>query len=214
MNSNEINVKEVSKYFGTQKVLSNITGVFEAGKIHGIVGNNGSGKSVFFKCIAGILIAEEGEIVVQGKKIGKEVDFPCSLGMIIESPGFLPELSALKNLCLLASLKGIASKETITKAIKDVGLNPMDKKSVGKYSLGMKQRLAIAQATMENPKLLILDEPFNGLDKTGLKEMRVLIKDFLDDEKVILIASHNQEDIDGLCHNVFEMELGVLTKIK
>lgn len=203
-----ISVNCISKHFDKECVLKNVTREFEKGKIHGIVGNNGSGKTVLMKCICGFLIPDEGEVIVAGKHIGKEVDFPGDLGIIIETPGFLPNISGRKNLEILASLnKKIGTKE-IEDAITRVGLNPKMKKPVSKYSLGMRQRLGIAQAIMEDPSILILDEPFNGLDKTGVAEMRKLIKELKNEGKTVLLASHNQADIDELCDTVCEMDAG------
>ena len=209
-----VSVNGVSKRFGEETVLKKVTHEFECGKIHGIVGNNGSGKTVLMKCICGFLIPDEGEITVAGKRVGKDVDFPANLGIIIETPGFLPRLSARRNLEILASLnKKIGAKE-IDAAILRVGLDPQLKKPVGKYSLGMRQKLGIAQAIMEDPSILILDEPFNGLDKSSVSEMRKLIKELKNEGRTILLASHNQTDIDELCDTVCEMDAGVLTPIR
>jgi ABC-2 type transport system ATP-binding protein len=209
-----IRVQNVSKDFGQERVLKSVTRDFESGKIHGIVGNNGSGKTVLMKCICGFLLPTEGKVIVNGKHIGKEVDFPSDLGLIIETPGFLPQMSGAKNLEILASLNRKIGLKEIAASIRRVGLDPMMSKPVGKYSLGMRQRLGIAQAIMENPALLVLDEPLNGLDKHGVVEMRTLIKDLRSEGKTILLASHNQGDIDELCDTVCEMDAGVLTVIR
>lgn len=211
---NIISVKNLSKDFGQERVLKSVTRDFEKGRIHGIVGNNGSGKTVLMKCICGFLIPTEGEVIVNGKRVGKDVDFPPSLGLIIETPGFLPNMTGVKNLEILASLNKKIGLEEIAAAIRRVGLDPLMKKPVGKYSLGMRQRLGIAQAIMENPSLLILDEPLNGLDKHGVAEMRQLIKGLKEQGKTILLASHNQGDIDELCDTVCEMDAGVMTMIR
>ena len=211
---NIISVKKLSKDFGQERVLHNVTRDFEKGRIHGIVGNNGSGKTVLMKCICGFLIPTEGEVIVNGKRVGKDVDFPPGLGLIIETPGFLPNMTGVKNLEILASLNKKIGLEEIAAAIRRVGLDPLMKKPVGKYSLGMRQRLGIAQAIMENPSLLILDEPLNGLDKHGVREMRQLIKGLKEQGKTILLASHNQGDIDELCDTVCEMDAGVMTMIR
>lgn len=203
-----ISVNCISKHFDKECVLKKVTREFEKGKIHGIVGNNGSGKTVLMKCICGFLIPDEGYAIVNGKCVGKDVDFPDDIGVIIETPGFLPNMSGFKNLEILASLnKKIGTKE-IEDAITRVGLNPKMKKPVSKYSLGMRQRLGIAQAIMEDPSLLILDEPFNGLDKNSVAEMRKLIKELKNEGKTVLLASHNQADIDELCDTVCEMDAG------
>ncbi|MCI6942528.1 MAG: ATP-binding cassette domain-containing protein, partial [Christensenellaceae bacterium] len=191
-----IRVEGVYKRFGTDTVLKDVSRSFERGRIHGIVGNNGSGKTVLMKCICGFLIPTEGEVIVNGKQVGKDVDFPHDMGLIIETPGFLPNVTGLKNLEILASLNKKIGLEEIAAAIRRVGLDPLMKKPVGKYSLGMRQRLGIAQAIMEDPSLLILDEPLNGLDKHGVREMRDLIKGLKKQGKTILLASHNQGDID------------------
>lgn len=195
-------------------MLHNITRDFARGKIHGIVGNNGSGKTVLMKCICGFLIPTEGKIFVHGKQVGREVDFPPGLGVIIETPGFLPNVSGIRNLEILASLQKKVGLREIAAAIRRVGLDPELKKPVGKYSLGMRQRLGIAQAIMEDPELLILDEPLNGLDKHGVKEMRDLILGLKEDGKTILLASHNQGDIDALCDTVCEMDAGRMTILR
>jgi len=209
-----ISVQNLSKSFGQERVLKNVSRDFEKGKIHGIVGNNGSGKTVLMKCICGFLIPDGGSITVNGERVGVDVDFPRDMGLIIETPGFLPNMTGVKNLEILASLNKKIGLEEIAASIRRVGLDPLMKKPVGKYSLGMRQRLGIAQAIMEDPALLILDEPLNGLDKHGVREMRQLIKGLKEQGKTILLASHNQGDIDELCDTVCEMDAGVMTMIR
>ena len=204
-------VEHLHKSFGKEEILHGIDRTFEAGKIHGIVGNNGSGKTVLMKCICGFLIPDEGHVRVNGKEVGKDIDFPEDMGIIIETPGFLPGVTGLKNLKLLASLRGLADEKKVRQTIERVGLDPDLKKPVSKYSLGMRQRLGIAQAIMEDPSLLILDEPFNGLDKHGVAEIRQLIRELRTEGKTILLASHNQTDIDELCVTVCEMDAGNMT---
>lgn len=209
-----ISVRNVCKDFGQVRVLKSVSRDFEAGKIHGIVGNNGSGKTVLMKCICGFLLPTEGMVLVNGKRVGKDVDFPSDLGIIIETPGFLPNITGVKNLEILASLNKKIGLADIAESIRRVGLDPQSITPVGKYSLGMRQRLGIAQAIMENPSLLILDEPMNGLDKHGVAEMRKLIKELKNEGKTILLASHNQGDIDELCDTVCEMDAGIMTMIR
>ena len=209
-----IDVQHVSKSFGEEEVLHDVCRGFEVGKIHGIVGNNGSGKTVLMKCICGFLKPTSGKIFVNHKEVGRDMDFPENLGIIIETPGFLPNLSGMKNLQLLASLQKKIGRETIREMIERVGLDPDMKKPVGKYSLGMRQRLGLAQALMEDPQILILDEPFNGLDKHGAAHIRNLIKSLKGEGKTILLASHNQEDIDELCDTVCEMDGGIMTMVR
>jgi len=212
--TNAIELVDLCKTFGQDEVLKHVNRSFEAGKIHGVVGNNGSGKTVMFKCICGFLQPTAGKVFVQGKQIGKDADFPEDLGLIIETPGFLPQLSGLRNLEILASLKKKIGLKEVAAVIRRVGLDPLSTKPVGKYSLGMRQRLGIAQAIMEDPSLLILDEPMNGLDKNGVAEMRELFKSLATDGRTILLASHNIQDIDALCDTVCEMDAGVMTMIR
>lgn len=209
-----IEIKNLVKKFGSTTVLNNINIGFSYGCIHGLIGRNGSGKTMLFKCICGMLPLTEGSIKIRGKKVGKDIDIPDKIGVIIETPGFLPEYSAYKNLRFLADIYGNVSKEQIDSAIKKVGLNPRDKKKVGKFSLGMRQRLGLAQAIMENPDLLILDEPMNGLDKDGVNDMRKYLIELKEQGKTILIASHSAEDINVLCDTVCEMDKGNLVKIR
>ena len=211
---NIIEVCGVNKYFGEEHVLKDVSHTFEKGKIHGIVGNNGSGKTVLMKCICGFLKPDSGVIYVNHKQVGKETDFPEDIGIIIETPGFLPHLSGTQNLKILASLQKKANALTIRTVLEQVGLDPDMKKPVGKYSLGMRQRLGFAQALMEDPSLLILDEPLNGLDKHGVVHIRNVIKGLRAEGKTVILASHNQVDIDELCDTVCEMDAGVLAVVR
>lgn len=198
--------EHVEKSFGKDKVLTDVNLKICPGQIYGIVGNNGSGKTVLMKCICGFLQPDQGQIFVNGKQVGKECDFPDDLGVMIETPGFLPNATGYQNLKILASLKARIGKQEIMDSIRRVGLDPELKKPVAKYSLGMRQRLGIVQAIMENPQTLVLDEPFNGLDKAGVREMRNLLKELRLQDKTILLASHNAQDIEELCDDVHEME--------
>lgn len=202
----------VTKRFGQDVVLKEVSLTLNKGEVCGIVGNNGSGKTVLMKCICGFYPVTTGHIRVLGQEIGRETDFPSSLGVIIESPGFLMNMTGLRNLEILAGMKRLITPADIRLVMKKVGLDPDMKKPVSKYSLGMRQRLGIAQAIMENPQLLILDEPFNGLDKNGVAEIRQILLDLKAQGRTILLASHNGEDIRILCDRVFEMDGGVLTE--
>ena len=193
-----IEVQNVVKRFRDQVVLKNVSISFEKGQIHGIVGRNGSGKTVLFKCICGLMHPEEGVILVNGKRVGRDVDMPEDIGAIIEAPG------------ILANIRRKIGKEEILNVLKTVGLDPESRKHVGKYSLGMRQRLGIAQAIMEDPEILILDEPMNGLDNAGVQDIRALLLELKAQGKTILLASHNHEDIAALCDTVHEMDGGVL----
>ena len=199
-------VEHAYKAFGKEKVLEDVNMKIAPGHIYGVVGNNGSGKTVLMKCICGFLKPDSGSIYVNEQRVGKDCDFPESVGIIIETPGFLPNTTGYGNLKILAGLKGKIGKKEIRETLERVGLDPDMKKNVSKYSLGMRQRLGIAQAIMENPDVLILDEPFNGLDKAGVIQMRNLLKELKNRGKAIMLASHNAADIDELCDEVHEME--------
>lgn len=203
-----IEVKNVNVTIGKNEILQDISAVFETGKIHGLIGRNGSGKTVLMKCICGFMKPTSGEVFVGGKQIGKEVDFAPDTGVIIETPGFVPFYSGYRNLKILAGLNHKIGKEEIEEAMRTVGLDPKLKRHVKKYSLGMRQRLGIAQAIMEKPKLLILDEPFNGLDKEGVEQMRTYFLELKKQGVTILLSSHTSEDIKLLCDTVTEMEKG------
>ena len=207
---NVIEVKSLSLTVGKTNILSNINMVCERGKTYGLIGRNGSGKTMLMKCICGFVRPSEGSIVVSGKKIGLDCDFPESIGILIETPGFIPYYSGIKNLKILAEFQAKIGIEEIRLSMKKVGLNPDLRQHVGKYSLGMRQRLGLAQAIMENPDLSILDEPMNGLDSEGVQRIRDLLKEERERGKTILIASHSMEDISCLCDLVYLMEDGKL----
>lgn len=209
-----IAIKNLSLTIKKTQILKNINIEFEKGKIHGLIGRNGSGKTMLMKCICGFVKATEGTVFVDGEQIGNDCDFPENIGIIIETPGFIPYYSGYKNLKLLADLNKKIGKEEIMKSMEQVGLDPNLKHHVKKYSLGMRQRLGLAQAIMENPDLLVLDEPMNGLDKDGVADMRKYLLDLKEQGKTILIASHSSEDIEILCDTVCEMDKGVLTALR
>ncbi len=208
-----IRVENVTKKFGSVTVLDRINISFQAGKIYGIIGRNGSGKTVLFKTMIGYLKPTGGRVVVGEKEIGKDIDFADNMGIIIENPGFLSRYTGYKNLEYLASIRKIIGKEQIRESMERVGLDPDSKKKVGKYSLGMKQRLGIAQAIMENPDILILDEPMNGLDNEGADDVRNILLKLKEEGKTIILASHNKEDIEILCDQVYEMDHGKLAGV-
>lgn len=211
--NNVVEVRGVYKKFGQETVLENVNLDLSEGAIHGIVGRNGSGKTVLMKCILGFLQPTRGEITVFGKQIGRDCDFAPHTGMMIETPGFMDTESGMANLRYLRRLT--AQNDTAIspqEAMKVVGLDPGNKKHVGKYSLGMRQRLGIAQAIMEGPRLLILDEPMNGLDNQGVEDMRRLLLDFRNRGVTILLASHNPLDVSLLCDQVFTIDGGILRR--
>ena len=211
---NKIIVSNVGKTIEEQVILRNINLKLQSGKVYGLIGRNGSGKTVLLKCIAGFLTPTTGEIKVNEKVLGKDIKFPENMGFIINAPGFLPEMSGIKNLQYLASIKQVADKEKIVEAMNMVGLDPKSKKRVGKYSTGMKQRLGIAQAIMEDPEILILDEPMNGLYEQMVEKIRGVVLELKKRGKLIIITSHNREDIEILCDEVYKMKDGELESVR
>lgn len=205
-----ISVDHAVKKFKEITALRDVSIHFQRNQVHGLIGRNGSGKTVLLKSICGLLPLTSGTITVSGKQIGKDIQIPDNIGIIIETPGFYNNFSGYANLKYLASIKNRIGKEEIRNAITRVGLDPDMKRWVGKYSLGMRQRLGIAQAIMEDPDILILDEPTNGLDKRGVEEFRELMLSFKEEGKTILLASHNAEDIRVLCDTVHELDGGQL----
>ena len=210
MKDKNIKVKDVCKYFGKTQVLDHVNMECRQGEITGIIGRNGAGKTVLFKIICGLLSLDSGEILINGIKRERQADVLPSVGIIIEEPAFLKNYSGIKNLEYLYTINNKNNRRYLESNMEKVGLDPKSKKHVGKYSMGMRQRLAIAQSIMEEPEFLILDEPFNGLDSHGVNEMRELFLELKKRGKVILIASHNSEDINILCDNVYSMESGIL----
>ncbi len=208
-----IEIDHVTKKFKEDTVLYDINVSMEQGKVYGFCGNNGSGKTVLMKCICGFLPVTQGTVRVNGKAIGKEIDFPVNTGVIIETPGFLTNLSGMRNLEILAALQGKIGRKEMEYAMRKAGLEPSLKKSVSKYSLGMRQRLGIAQAIMEDPEFLILDETFNGLDKHGVADIRKLLLELKAQGKPLILASHNSEDIRILCDKVYEMDGGRMREL-
>ncbi len=205
-----IEAKNVSKSFKGIPVLNDINITCRSGKIYGIIGYNGSGKTVLFKCICGFLHVDSGEISVNGRVMGKEMDMLEHAGIIIEEPGYIRNLSGYRNLEYLYRITHKKDPAVIHSIMLKVGLDPQSRKKVCHYSLGMRQRLAIAQATMEDQAILILDEPMNGLDKEGVAEMRKFFLEQKERGKLILLASHNKDDIELLCDEVYEMNHGIL----
>ena len=205
-----IRADNVSLILNKRQILSHISLELHNGKIYGLVGNNGCGKTMLMKCICGFVHPTEGKIEADGKVIGKDVDYLSDAGIILETPGFIGYYSGLQNLKVLAGINHKIGQEQIRDAMRRVGLDSDLKLAVKKYSLGMRQRLGLAQAIMENPSVLILDEPMNGLDRKGVEEMRRLLLSLKALDKLIIIASHNAEDIEVLCDRVYEMDSGVI----
>lgn len=211
--NNIIEFSNVSKSFNKTVILKNVSFKIQAGETIGFVGQNGCGKSVLFKLISGIYRPDNGEIFVNGEKLGEKTDFPKNIGIIIDSPGFIDIYTGFQNLKYLATIQNKIDDETIVEYMKLVGLDPDNKTRVKNYSLGMKQKLAIAQAIMEDQELLLLDEPFNALDKKTHSDILLLIKNLQTKGKTILLTSHNVEDINSVCQRKFKIENNTLREI-
>ena len=205
-----VKVKNVTLNIKDALILDKVNLSVEKGSICGLVGRNGSGKTMLMKCICGFIPVTEGEILVNNQKVGVKDKFAENLGFIIETPGFMPNYTAYKNLEFLSSINSKVNKQRIREVIELVGLDTDSKKKVGKFSLGMNQRLGLAQAIIDNPDLLILDEPFNGLDNDGVKQIRKLLLTLKEQGKTIIMASHTKEDINILCDRVCFMDNGRL----
>lgn len=204
----------LTKRYGDTVVLDGVSADFEKGKIHGLIGCNGSGKTVLLKCLCGLTRFDEGCVKIRGREALPFKRLPEGIGAIIETPGFSPQYSGMRNLLYLAKLQNRVGKDEVRQAMVAVGLNPASRKHVGKYSLGMRQRLGIAQAFMEGQDILLLDEPMNGLDKEGLADMRELFLRLKEQGRTIVLASHSSEDIGILCDTVHELEHGRMKRIR
>lgn len=207
-----VEVQGLYKQFGQQTVLQDVSFQLESGKIHGLVGDNGSGKSVLLKCLCGILPWERGVIRIQGKEMHPGKGTPPLLGLVIEHPGFIGSMSGWRNLKYLAGIRGIAGDAQIKASLEQVGLLHEAKKPVKKYSLGMRQKLAIAQALMEAPDIYFMDEPFNGLDKTSTAAIQKLFMELRAQGKTFLLVSHHPSDISSLCDDVYAIENGSISR--
>ncbi len=206
----EIEIKDLCKEFKNNKVLDHVNLRMKESHIYGIVGRNGSGKTMLFRCMAGLVRPSSGEIIYNGKILYKDILMPPSMGIVIENMGLYPDYSGFANLKYLAGIRKIISDEEIRSTIARVGLDPDDKRKIRKYSLGMRQRIILAQAFMEKPDILVLDEPTNGLDEEGVRLVRDILKEESERGALIAIASHNKEDISYLCDEVFSMSKGCL----
>lgn len=209
-----LEIKGLTKKFKQRTVLRDINLSLEFGNIYGFIGANGSGKSVFFKTICGFLKPDKGTVTVNGKTIGKEIDFLSSLGVVIEKPGFIENYNQFENLKYLAQINNIIDDKKIIEVLHRVGLDTNNKEKVKTFSLGMRQRLAIAQAIMENQKIIILDEPFNGLDKNGCNQIKNLLMELKSPDRLILLTSHIEGDIDSLSDYIFEFSDGKISLVK
>lgn len=206
-------LRNISKQFSGQMVLDGISLTIEKGTTIGLVGENGSGKSVLFKILCGFVKPDQGQVYVQGKQLGQKDDFPENMGVLINSPGFIGIYSGYKNLEFLANIRGVIGVREIKEAMQKVGLDPSNKTKVDSYSLGMKQKLGLAQAIMENQDILVLDEPFNALDFKTYNDIKEIIRILQAEGKTILLTSHNYDDVEQLCNTVFMIHDGKLLKL-
>ncbi len=205
-----IEVDHVCKSFHRRTILDDVSLSVEAGETVGIVGGNGSGKSVLFQLICGFYTPDSGTIRVRGQTLGKGQDFPENIGVLINAPGFIGLDTGIQNLRYLAGIRGVIGDKEIREAMRKVGLDPEDRTRVEHYSLGMKQKLALAQAIMEGQDILILDEPFNALDYKTYQDMMELLRILQAEGKTILLTSHNFEDLESLCERIYVLEEGRL----
>lgn len=204
----EIIIENLSKTIKNNKILDNVNLTFETGHVYGLVGRNGSGKTMLLRAICGLIFPDSGKVIIDGKQLHKDISFPESCGIIIENTDLLPNFSAFDNLKMLSEIKNTANDNMIKSAIKSVGLDPDSKKKVKTFSLGMKQRLSIAQALFEDPDILLLDEPTNALDEDGVNDVRRILLEQKKKNKLIIIASHNKEDISLLSDTVISVSNG------
>lgn len=206
----KIEVKDYSKVLRNVSILDSVNITLTSGSIYGLVGKNGCGKTMFLRAIAGLIVPTSGEVLVDGKRLHKDISFPPEMGILIENPVFLEYLTGLDNLKMLAEIQGIATEESIKAHMQQLGLDPSLRLPVRKYSLGMKQKLGIIQAIMENPKLLILDEPFNALDVESVSKLQEILLEYKNEGKMIVMTSHHMEEIEKLCDVIVFMEDGKL----
>lgn len=206
-----IELKNVTKKFDSNDIVKNVSLKFETGNIYGFYGRNGSGKSVLMKLIAGLYVPTEGEVLYDGKNYNNVLEFPPSLRALIEKPNFFPDLTGYQNLELLAKIQNKIGKDEILKALEIVNLKDEKDKKYSKYSLGMKQKLGIAQAIMENPEIILLDEPFNGIEEVTVTKLIEYFKTIKKD-KIIIFSTHIREDLDNLTDKVYICENGNLNE--
>lgn len=204
----KIEVSNVSKVIRGVSILDKISLTLTDGTIYGLIGKNGSGKTMLLRTIAGLVVPTEGTISVNGRLLHKEISFPGNMGILIETPTFLNYLTGLDNLSLLAEIRGVVTVDEIKKYMEQFGLDPNLKLPVRKYSLGMKQKLGVIQAIMENPEILILDEPFNALDETSIKILQNMLLQYKKAGKLIVVTSHHKDDIVPLCDNIYQISDG------
>lgn len=209
----EIKITSLTKKIGKSVVLENINLEFKGGRIYGLRGKNGSGKTMLMRVISGLILPTSGNVEINGRILGKDMSFPESIGILLENPAFIDSFSGYRNLKALADINSLISEEDIKETIQRAGLNPEDKKKYKKYSLGMKQRLGIAAAVMEKPEIILLDEPINALDESGVKEIRDLLFELKSEERIIIVACHDREELEYLADEIIEISDGKICNI-
>lgn len=208
----EIVVNEVSKSIYGVPIINSVSMTLVSGNVYGFQGINGSGKTMLMRLICGLIYPTKGEIVIDGKRLGKEITFPQSVGLLLENPAFLDSYTGFENLEMLASIKNIITREEIYEAITSVGLDPLDKRKYKKFSLGMKQRLGIAAAIMEKPDILILDEPTNSLDSSGVSLVKTILAKERERGAIIILACHDLPVLQDVSDEIFLLEQGKITE--
>ena len=203
-----IKITDVNKTIKKAPILRDINLEFTGGKVYGLRGKNGSGKTMLMRAICGLITPDSGIIDIDGKILGKDISFPESIGVLIENPAFIGNYTGFKNLTVLASIQNRIGDEQIRKALEDIGLDPDDKRTYRKYSLGMKQKLGIAAAVMENPDIIILDEPINALDDVSVEKVHDILEEQKKRGAVIIIACHDKEELDQLSDEIIEISDG------
>ena len=206
----KVEVNHLCKKIAHSIILNDVSVCFESGVIYGIKGKNGSGKTMLMRALCGLLLPDSGEIKIDGEQLHKDIDFPRSIGALIENPSFIGKYTGLKNLCMLATLTKQYKKEDAVTAMASVGLNPKDKRTYRKYSLGMKERLGIAQAILKKPKLILLDEPTNGIDSDGIQMLEELLRRLKEAGSTIVVTSHDRDFLDAVTSQCYEMKEGSL----
>lgn len=208
----EIVVNEVSKSIYGVPIINSVSMTLVSGNVYGFQGINGSGKTMLMRLICGLIYPTKGEIIIDGKRLGKEITFPQSVGLLLENPAFLDSYTGYENLEMLASIKNIITREEIHEAITSVGLDPLDKRKYKKFSLGMKQRLGIAAAIMEKPDILILDEPTNSLDSSGVSLVKTILAKERERGAIIILACHDLPVLQDVSDEIFLLEQGKITE--
>lgn len=206
-----VRLEDYCKSFKSAEVLKNINLTLESGKVIGLKGKNGSGKTMLMRAISGLILPTSGKVYINDKELGRQISFPPSIGILIENPSFISNYTGFKNLKILASIRNRISDDEIRDAIRKVGLDPDDKRTFKKYSLGMKQRLGIAAAIMERPDIVILDEPINALDEAGAGLIKGLLDELKANGSLIIIACHDTEELNYLSDEIYEIYDGEIT---